>query len=312
MGPEEQEGTCYIRGTATLAHRTTSTVIIAGRSVRRRPLPRPAATLNLVAAGWHVRDTQSRAMGPNTEGRATDWRSALPTRVAFRVEQHQRCHAQLVSEHIHGVQREVPLPALDPGQVSRRDPKLLGQPLLSQPSGTTEVAHLRTEDRLESIRHSNSVLVGTDDFQVVIASTTVHGMRSDTRRNCPAHGALNPADAATANCTSSMRAALAAIAVRPIPAVAIESAAAAGAAMALRHEARFAEGRSEATPPSLSHGTRRSGHNGTAFGRAASTLQQAGRSQQSGTRTPDRSRPDKTEPPPTTASATSEGSAQTL
>lgn len=61
-------------------------------------------------------------------------------------------------------------------------------------------------------------------------------MSSYTRRRCPAHSSLNPADAATAECTCGIRAAAhAAIAVRPIPKEAIRAGATVAASIALRH-----------------------------------------------------------------------------
>lgn len=61
----------------------------------------------------------------------------------------QRVNIQLLREKVNGVQGEVPLPALDAGQVSRTHLQALSEALLRQPSSMPDVAYPRTHDCFE-------------------------------------------------------------------------------------------------------------------------------------------------------------------
>lgn len=84
----------------------------------------------------------------NTQGRSP----RLITRelsILCGAEKHQRVDVQLRGEHVHGIEGEVSLSALDAGQIAGTHFEAFGEPLLSQPSRTPDVAHARTQNRLE-------------------------------------------------------------------------------------------------------------------------------------------------------------------
>lgn len=66
-------------------------------------------------------------------------------------QQRQRVNTQLPSEKVHGVQRQIPLPALDTGQVARTHFQALREALLSQPPSMPDAAHSRTQNSLERV-----------------------------------------------------------------------------------------------------------------------------------------------------------------
>lgn len=59
-------------------------------------------------------------------------------------------------------------------------------------------------------------------------------MSSDTRRNCPAHRSSGTAEAVATDCNCGLRAARAAVAMRPIPKEAVRTGATFAASLALR------------------------------------------------------------------------------
>lgn len=85
-----------------------------------------------------------------------------------------RINAELCSERLDGVEREVPLPALDRGEVPGRDPELLGKSFLGEGSAVALGADLRTERHSQAlfltIGHSihrpdrHASVPGTDEF----------------------------------------------------------------------------------------------------------------------------------------------------
>lgn len=88
----------------------------------------------------------------------------------------------MTRQRIHRVECEVALAALDSREIPRSHAELLSQRFLSQPTSTTELAHLRAENRLERSGHSSSVPGGIDHFQVVIASSSLdwHELRVES------------------------------------------------------------------------------------------------------------------------------------
>lgn len=152
-----------------------------------------------------------------------------------RTQKHQRVDAHLTGENIHGIKGEVSLSTLNTGQIARTDVEVFSKPFLTQSSGMPDVAQSRTQHRFERIRHQPSVSLSSDDFQVVIASTKVQTMSSYTRRKCPVHNSSKPTDAILPECTCGIHAAAkAAIALRPIPDLAIKTGASVAAAIAVQ------------------------------------------------------------------------------
>ena len=80
------------------------------------------------------------------------------------VKQRQRVHIQLHGHCVDGVEREVLLPSLDPGEVARRDAEVLGERLLCESPGSAEVAHLRAQTDLrcfDTVLASERVLMAS-------------------------------------------------------------------------------------------------------------------------------------------------------
>lgn len=128
-------------------------------------LARAAAALARTVVGSGSSDMTSNQ--PSSRSRAVRRRL-----FNVAIEKDRRRYRQLPRQGVHGIEREVPLAALDACQIARCHLELVGQLFLRESASPTQCAQLRTERRFESCRgHSSTFFYGSDDYQVLISSS---------------------------------------------------------------------------------------------------------------------------------------------
>lgn len=99
----------------------------------------------------------------------------LKHRASSTNDQGMSLDLELLSESIHRIQSEVPLPTLDAGEVPSRHAELFSKTFLRQPTRNAQIAHLRSKHLLQRFCHTTSLGSGSHDFQEVIASSRGRG-----------------------------------------------------------------------------------------------------------------------------------------